>query len=130
MHNRLGSAYQKSGCLDKSISAYKKALFIRPDLLPALNNLTIVYSIIGEYDNAISALYKILELRPENPDVYYNIACMHAKQNNLDESINWLKSAIEKGFSDWELLENDNDLENIRSSSDYRELLIRHKGTE
>jgi len=63
--------------------------------------------------------------RPDSPEIYYNIACVYAKQNMVNESIVWLQQAVEKGFHDWKLLENDHDLENIRDT-EYYENVIRH----
>ena len=65
----------------------------------------------------------IIRLRPESPGTYYNIACIYAKQNKIEESIDWLKKGIEKGYKNWDLIKTDRDLENIRGSSYYRELI-------
>ena len=63
---------------------------------------------------------------PDNPSVYYNIACIYANQNKPEESVVWLKKAVEKGFNDWEHIKTDSDLDNIRSSSYYKEFIKEH----
>ena len=82
-----------------------------------------VYSIKGEYGKAIDLFKKIIELRPEKAGAYYNISCLYARQNKIEESIDWLKKAIEMGYKDWNLIRTDKDLENIRSTSYYKELI-------
>jgi hypothetical protein len=51
------------------------------------------------------------------------MACIYAKQNRIEESIEWLKKAIERGYDNWDLIKTDKDLENIRGSSYYKELI-------
>lgn len=56
----------------------------------------------------------------------YNIACIYSIQNKIKESISWLKKAIEKGYNNWNLIKTDKELENIRGSSYYKELIAAH----
>ena len=57
---------------------------------------------------------KVIKVQPDIADTYYNIACIYAKQNKVDESISWLKQAIEKGFNTWDLLKKDPDIASIK----------------
>ena len=41
----------------------------------------------------------------------------------VEKSIEFLKKALDKGYNDWELLKNDGDLENVRGTSFYKELI-------
>jgi len=62
----------------------------------------------------------------DNPSVYYNVACIYAIQNKPEESVEWLKKAVEKGFSDWKHIKTDSDLDNIRGSIYYKEFVKDH----
>jgi len=88
-----------------------------------LQGLAILYSQKGDYERAMVCLKKILKIRPEDAGAYYNIACMHSLQNDVEESIAWLKKAREKGFKNWDLLKKDKDLENVRGTLFYKELI-------
>jgi hypothetical protein len=44
----------------------------------------------------------------------------------VEESTGWLKKAIEKGYDNWDLIKTDKDLNNIRGSSYYEELVRGH----
>jgi protein O-mannosyl-transferase len=57
------------------------------------------------------------ECKPDNLVALYNIACILARQNKKEESIEWLDKAIRKGFNNWNFLNTDEYLENIRRSS-------------
>jgi hypothetical protein len=41
----------------------------------------------------------------------------------VDTSINYLNMAIEKGYSNWDLIETDRDLDNVRGSARYKKIL-------
>jgi tetratricopeptide (TPR) repeat protein len=85
-----------------------------------------VYTIKKEYKKALSSFKKIIELRPDSAGAYYNIACIYARQSKTEKSIDWLKKAIKKGYKNWDLIKTDKDLENIRGSSFYEELVRGH----
>ena len=71
-------------------------------------------------------LKKVIEIQPGSAGAYYNMACIYARQGRVEESVRWLKAAVEKGFSDWGLLKKDRDLENIRGTAYYGELMKLH----
>jgi tetratricopeptide (TPR) repeat protein len=79
-----------------------------------------------EYDKAISIFKKLIELQPNDAKAHYNISCMYSRKNNIEESINWLMKAVNKGYNNWDLIKTDKDLENIRGSSYYKELVKDH----
>ena len=125
-HYDLGVAFQKQARLDEAISHFKQALKIQPDLNRALNHLALTYAAARQYENALAAFKKIADLQPDNASHSYNIACMYALQNNTKESIGWLKKAVAQGYQNWEIIKTDKDLENIRNSEEYRQLIKDH----
>jgi hypothetical protein len=68
-------------------------------------------------------LQTIREIQPNNPKIYYNIACLYSKQNIQDESLSWLKRAVEKGFRDYSIIRNDPDLASIRKTEYVKRLM-------
>ena len=57
---------------------------------------------------------------------YYNIACEYAKQHKTEKALTWLEKAIRKGFRNWKHIRADKDLDSIRSSARYKELIKDH----
>jgi tetratricopeptide (TPR) repeat protein len=57
---------------------------------------------------------------------YYNIACEYAKQNKTEKALTWLEKAIGKGFRKWNHIKGDKDLDSIRNSARYKELIKDH----
>jgi tetratricopeptide (TPR) repeat protein len=125
LYYNLGNLYRNKGELDKAISQYKTALSIQSNFIQAIDALAITYALSGEYEKALFLFKEMLKLQPNSADICYAIACMYARQNKIDESIAWLKQAVKKGYQNWDQLKKDKNLENIRSSFGYRELIER-----
>ncbi|MBW2538392.1 MAG: tetratricopeptide repeat protein [Deltaproteobacteria bacterium] len=122
LHYQLGRLYKIKGDLNKAMDHYQQVLFVQPDFAPALNDLAIVHAMRGEYEQALSLLKKTIGIWPDHFEPYYDIACIYARQNKGDESMAWLKQAIDRGFKDWQRIKNDDNLENLRRSADYKTL--------
>jgi len=127
LHTRLGDVYRQMGAHEKAIDQYRMALTMRPAFMQAMYGLVLVYSGTNEYAHALDILLKMRQAQPHNPDIYYNISCIYAKQNNVEESVAWLRKSVGQGFSKWELIENDPDLKNIRETAYVAQLLRQHK---
>lgn len=122
--NNLGLVLFKQGNVDEAILQFQEALKIEPHSAKTHNNLAIIFASIGEMDKAIDHFIEVLRIDPDySPSVYFNLACIYSRQNKVEESIKWLKMAIEKGYDNWDLIEKDNDLNNIRGSSQYQIIL-------
>ena len=128
LYNRLGNLYKALGDLDEAIEQYQKALSIKSDYIQALNNLSLVYADRNEYHKSLGCLKKILQLMPNSAKICYNIACIYARQNKIDDAVHWLKKAINKGFNNWDLIEKDPDLKNIKGTKFYNELVAKAHG--
>ena len=126
LYLELGNMYSIKGEVDKAIAQYQKAIYFQPDFPEALYHLAKLNIKKGEYLKALSIYQKVIALLPDNPSVYYNVACIYASQNKPEESVEWLKKAVEKGFNDWEHIKTDSDLDNIRSSSYYKTFVKEH----
>jgi len=119
----LGIELENQGRIDQAIDHFKKALSLQPELTEAMYHLAKLYIIRAEDEKALYIYQKMIANLPDNPAVYYNIACIYSRKNQIEEAIDWLKKAIEKGYHNWDLIKTDKDLENIRSSSYYKELI-------
>ncbi|MFH0887595.1 MAG: PDZ domain-containing protein [Planctomycetota bacterium] len=76
-----------------------------------------------KYEEAITAYQKILKNRPDDALALYNIACAYSLFKKYEEAVEYLQKAVEAGFSDFENIEADPDLGNIRNHSGYRKII-------
>jgi tetratricopeptide (TPR) repeat protein len=123
---QLGNLYFRKGDRNQAIQQYKKALRLNKKFVPALNNLALVTAANQEYYKAITIFLDVLNYHPDDAETHYNIACMYSQLKRVNESISWLKKAIDKGYANWESIKSDSDLDNIRESSAYKELIQGH----
>jgi protein O-mannosyl-transferase len=107
-----------------AIGDYQKALAIKPESIQALYGLVLIYTEMQQYAKALGYLQSIKDIQPDNPKIYYNISCLYAKQNMQEESISWLKRAVDKGFRDYAMIMNDPDLSGIRNTEYVKGLII------
>ena len=85
-----------------------------------------MYALQKNYTGALSRFKEVLRYWPNKAEIHYNIACMYSRLQKEEESIEWLQKAVDKGYSNWESIKSDSDLENIRGSSAYQKLIQGH----
>lgn len=126
-HYRLAELYKGKGDFHEAIRHYEIAVSINHDLAPALRFLAILYGENREYDKALLALQRLAKLTPDDPDIYYNMACIYSKKGIIDNALKYLSVAMKKGFSNQMLLRTDPDLDNIRETQLYKQLITVNK---
>ena len=119
----LGRIHKNRGELDKAVVQFQKALTIRPEAFDILKDLAVISAMQGKYDIAREFFHRCIALQPGQADAYYYIAGTYARQNRIEESIHWLQKAIAKGFDNWDFIKTDQNLESIRTTSSYKELM-------
>ena len=126
-HNNIGILLYKRGDPDKALSHFEHALRIDPTLVETHNNIGIILFNLGKPYDALNHFKSVIRLNPAyNPSIYYNTACVYARLNNIEESIVWLRKAADSGYNKWDVIKKDKDLENIRSSEGYKEIIKNH----
>ncbi len=93
--------------------------------LYTLKILAHLYTELGEYANGLEIDLKLSSLLPDDPTVWYNLACSYSLLYRLEECIEVLETAITLGYDDIEHLDTDPDLDPVRETDEYRELISR-----
>lgn len=88
-----------------------------------INSMAVKHNSKGSYKKSLALFTFSAYIHPEQPDVYYNIACVYAKQHMVKKSVRYLKTALDKGFHNWELIMTDPDLDSIRGTQDYVDII-------
>ncbi|MBA4368653.1 MAG: hypothetical protein C0403_13560 [Desulfobacterium sp.] len=119
----LGSKHEQEGEIELAVQKYEKSASLMPKAKNSLQKLAVLYTKTRDYNKAISTYIRLLHIYPQKNSCDYNIACLYALKNDKHNSIIWLKKAIKKGYSNWNLIQKDPDLENIRNTLSYQKLM-------
>lgn len=84
---QMGNAFRSQGQIDKSISAYIKALDYAPHFAEINNNLGLSYLRQGRYVKASRCFQKAIELQPSQDEYYHNLAIASRGLGRIDEAI-------------------------------------------
>ena len=97
------------------IEFYEGVLRKNPNFIEALSALGDLYTAAGFYQKGLEIDERLRVLRPEDPIVMYNLACSYSLLHRLDEALSAIQFAMESGYSDFDFLEHDDDLANLRN---------------
>lgn len=80
---------------------------------------------IGKIDEAIEAHQSATKFESTKALGHYNLACAYSLQNKASDALSHLEKAMDAGFDNINHIKNDSDLENVRSSNAYTELMAK-----
>ncbi|MCG3147357.1 MAG: Photosystem I assembly protein Ycf3 [Verrucomicrobiae bacterium] len=82
----LAEAYAAQSKLDEAITAYQKALELKPDFLVALNGLGCIYHTKGFMDEAILYYQRAIKLRKDDATPWVWMALAHMQKGELQKA--------------------------------------------
>lgn len=82
------------GELDEAIEEFLSASRLKPNSLPAYENLSILYSRKNDFGRAESILRKMLDLRPLSEEIHANMGNVFLLKGDLDEAERWFNKAL------------------------------------
>ena len=91
-----------------------------PDILTHLGYL---YTLTGRHRDALAVDQRLVALRPRDPVAHYNLACSHSNLGRINKGFAALKRALALGYRDIGHMQDDEDLENLRSDPRWIDLL-------
>lgn len=80
------------------------------------------YTRAKRWQEGLDVDLELARLLPNDPYVFYNLACSHSLLGKMKESVDALKKAIQLGYSDWNYVKKDADLDNLRKSPEFKEI--------
>ena len=101
------------------ISFFKKLIDEQPNYVDALVPLGNAYTRLGMYNQGLEIDQQLLKLRPNDPVVWYNLACSWSLLEKITESFAALTKAIELGYQNFNYMDEDPDLGNLRKDKRY-----------
>lgn len=86
--------HHQAGNLEQAARLYKEILRFRPDNVPALDLLGVVYYQLGNYDLAIESIKKSLHFNHDNPEAYNHLGGALKAKGEIDEAVACFQRAI------------------------------------
>lgn len=88
------------------------------------SRLAHAYARLNRNEDAIDCYKKVIELEPEMASMsYYNMACAYSVLKRVDDGIEAIRKAIEAGYDDYDWMQLDGDLNNLRKDPRFQELV-------
>lgn len=122
-YNNRGIAWAGQGNSDQAAKDFEMAVKINPNQSSYLKNRGLLLLQLRRWQEALADFQKVIALTPNDGEAYYNIACIDSLENRTAEACDWLRKGVEHGYRDWKNIKQDKDLDNIRSSACYREIV-------
>ena len=109
------------------IKFYEGILARQPDFIEALSALGDLYTYGGYFSEGLEIDLKLRRLKPDDPTVLYNLACSYSLMGRIDYALRTIKKAINCGYADFQHLEADEDLNNLRKDTRFKRYFQRVK---
>jgi tetratricopeptide (TPR) repeat protein len=94
-----------------------------PEDLEVLQALAELYTKTGDYKKGLEIDIKLSQLVPGDDLVWYNLGCSYALTKNPDEAFDALTKAIDQGYSDYDWMKTDTDLNSLSSDPRFESIL-------
>ena len=94
LFNIIGAANKSLGNLEEALTAYKKALLLKPDFSEAYYNMGITLQLQGNVTGAIETYKKALRIQPNYAEAYNNMGTALRNQGKREEAIEAYKRAL------------------------------------
>ncbi|HIN80887.1 MAG TPA: hypothetical protein EYN00_07410 [Planctomycetes bacterium] len=104
---------------------FETAISLEPENLECLVGLGDLYAREESYRESNTIDQKLVELCPEEPRFQYNLACSSSLLGEIKEGLLALEKALELGFDDLDLILRDQDLDSVRETDEFFDLLAR-----
>lgn len=102
---------------------FKKCVQI--DTIPNENSCAeFAWFYLGKNDKAIEYMDKLMEA--DSSGNYYDASCLYSIMGEKEKALNYLEKAFESGFNNFHHLDKDYDMDNIRDTERYKDLLIKY----
>ena len=119
-HYNEGNKFYKKEEYGEALIRYERALRHNEKFKEALINLSTAYMKIKVFDKALETLQTGQNQFPQEPLFDYNFACYFSLKGNPGPGLLALQQAVKKGFKQFEQIESDTDLSNLRQSDEYK----------
>jgi len=98
----LGRHYLKQQKFNEALYAFNSSFQAKPNHLPTLNELGLLYEAMGNYEEAVRYQSAVVQALPDNPLALYNLGAAEGKAGLFDDAIKHLSKAVELDETFWQ----------------------------
>ena len=98
-----------------------------PDYTEVVGLLGGLYTKVGRIADGLKMDRKLVRLEPANPTAHYNLACSLVLCKKRPDALKSLRKAVSLGYNDRDWMEQDPDLEILKSDPEFQALLSQLK---
>lgn len=120
--------YKKQGKADFAESDFKKVIDLE-GLPEKYSCIHYAYQGLGQYDKAIEAIDSIIATDEDKAGNYYDAACLYSRMNDKDKALEYLEKSLEEGYSKFNHIRRDYDMDLIRDTDKFKSLLEKYEKT-
>ena len=113
--------------IENAINEFSLAIKKDPNYAEAYSSRAVAYMQQQKFNKAQEDLKQAKDMAPQNAAVRYNLASLHSLKNDVDLALDEIDAALSRGFSDYDALRLDSDLDNVRRHPEFRKILEKHK---
>ncbi|MFC1709599.1 hypothetical protein ACFL2J_06065 [Candidatus Omnitrophota bacterium] len=108
------------------IEFYENIIQKRPNFIEALKALAETYTKSGECKKGLELDKRLVKLLPDDYIVHYNLACSYSLLGDIDNALKSMRQAIALGYDDFDYINKDPDLANLRSDKRFEEIFSKN----
>ena len=124
-----GDLYQKQGNQELAEADFRKVIELEANP-EDYNSIPYAYLGLGENVKAIAAIDTVIKRDSTDYSAYYNAACIYSRIGDKEKALQYLRKTLEMGYRHFGHISRDNDLDNIRDSEEFQELIREFKNKE
>jgi serine/threonine protein kinase/Flp pilus assembly protein TadD len=119
----LGRKQESEAAYRRGLKAAEEHLRLYPDGARALCLGATGWCSLGDRERALEWARRALAVDPDEPMTLYNVACVYSLLGQIDEALDTLCRAAERGFTHKEWIQNDGDFKPLRGHPRFQALL-------
>lgn len=109
------------------ISFYESVLRREPGYEEVIELLGGLYTKTGRIADGLKMDRKLVKLQPDNATARYNLACSLALSKRPADALRALGEAVKLGYTDYDWMSRDPDLESLKNAGAFKSLLAELK---
>ena len=127
VHNGLGQREKAEVAHRRTLEIIERHLELNPDDVRAVYLGAGAHIRLGDRDQGLEWASRALRMDPEDPTTHYNVACSYSLAGEVEKALDCLEKSVTGGMGQKEWIENDSDLDPLRSHPRFQKLMAQLK---